>query len=154
MDARGEQLKGCPFCGSDNVSICMDCGRHHFKCHCCGMMFEFSADTKTELIRKWNRRAQPLERAEAAEADGATRQGGRESGGGEMKRLLLIAITAALTGCDLSYDHHPEVLTAMRDPLFDQWLKRNNLELISTDACLGCTCLHVAFVGGKGEAKR
>lgn len=68
-----------------------------------------------------------------------------------MKRLLLIAITAALTGCDSSYDRHSEVLTAMRDPLFDQWLKRNNLELVSTYACLGCTRLHVAFVGGKGE---
>ena len=95
MDARGEQLKGCPFCGSDKVSICMDCGRHHFKCHCCGMMFEFSADTKTELIRKWNRRAQPLERAEAAEAEARRTTGGEVETprrGGEGMKILDYAL--------------------------------------------------------------
>ena len=70
-----------------------------------------------------------------------------------MKRLLLIAITAALTGCDSSYDRHPEVLTAMRDPLFDQWLKRNKLELIGAYNCIGCTRIHVMKNDRKDGAK-
>jgi len=71
-----------------------------------------------------------------------------------MKRLLMIAIAATLCGCDMGYDRHPEVLAAMRDPLFDQWLKRNKLELISTYDCIGCTGLYVRFVDAKGEVKR
>ena len=74
-----------------------------------------------------------------------------ESEGEVMKRLLMIAIAATLCGCDTGYDRHPEVLAAMRDPLFDQWLKRNKLELIHTYESCGCTCLQVAFVGGKGK---
>ena len=100
MRTRGEQLKGCPFCGSDKVAIDADCGRHHFKCHGCGMSFEFSADTKTELIRKWNRRAQPLERAEAAEAE-ARRTTGDEvetprRGGGVMDRGKAVELLCAI----------------------------------------------------------
>ena len=71
------------------------------------------------------------------------------------KILLMIVIAALLAGCDCGYDRHPEVLAAMRDPLFDQWLKRYNLELISTYRCVGCTRLHVCFVDEKefGEVK-
>ena len=76
-----------------------------------------------------------------------------ESEGEVMKRLLMIAIAATLCGCDTGYDRHPEVLTAMRDPLFDQWLKRNKLELISTYRCVGCTRLHVCFVDEKDGVK-
>ena len=70
-----------------------------------------------------------------------------------MKRLLMIAIAATLCGCDMGYDRHPEVMAAMRDPLFDQWLKRNKLELISTYRCVGCTRLHVRFVDEKDGVK-
>lgn len=67
------------------------------------------------------------------------------------KILLMIVIAALLAGCD--YDRHPEVLTAMRDPLFDQWLKRNKLELFSTYPCFGCTRLHICFVDEKDGVK-
>lgn len=69
------------------------------------------------------------------------------------KILLMIVIAALLAGCDMGYDRHHEVLAAMRDPLFDQWLKRNKLELISTYRCVGCTRLHVSFVDEKDGVK-
>lgn len=44
-----------------------------------------------------------------------------------MKRLLMIVIAETLCGCE--YKNYPEVLAATRDPLFDQWIKTNKLEL-------------------------
>lgn len=70
------------------------------------------------------------------------------------KILLMIVIAALLAGCDYDrHGRHPEVLTAMRDPLFDQWLKRNKLVLVSTYPCFGCTRLHICFVDEKDEVK-
>ena len=69
------------------------------------------------------------------------------------KILLMIVIAALLAGCDSGYGRYPEVLAAMRDPLFDQWLKRNKLELFSTYPCFGCTRLHIGFVDEKDGVK-
>lgn len=68
-----------------------------------------------------------------------------------MKILLMIVIAALLAGCD--HERHPEVLAAMRDPLFDQWLKSNKLEVVSTYPCIGCTRLHICFVDEKDGVK-
>ena len=70
-----------------------------------------------------------------------------------MKIVLLILACAGIAGCGNVDERYPEALAAMRDPLFDQWLKRNNLEVISVYPVIGCTRLHVRFVDEKGEGK-
>lgn len=69
-----------------------------------------------------------------------------------MKIVLLILACAGIAGCDVD-ERHSEALAAMRDPLFDQWLKRNNLEVISVYPVYGCTRLHVRFVDEKDGVK-
>lgn len=48
--------KGCPFCGSYRVEPRSGFGIVQVKCHECGAMFRFGAETDEQFIQKWNLR--------------------------------------------------------------------------------------------------
>ena len=70
-----------------------------------------------------------------------------------MKVVLLILACSAIVGCDVDYKHHPDVLVAIRDPMFVEWLRRNDLVVLSTCSCIGCTRIHVMKADRKDGAK-
>lgn len=69
-----------------------------------------------------------------------------------MKKALLILACAAIAGC-CDYEHHPDVLVALRDPMFVEWLRRNDLVVLDTCSCIGCTRIHVMKVDRKDGVK-
>ena len=69
-----------------------------------------------------------------------------------MKKALLILACAAIAGCG-DYEHHPDVLAATRDPMFDEWLRCNDLVMLNSYSCIGCTRIHVMKADRKDGAK-
>ena len=69
-----------------------------------------------------------------------------------MKKVLLILACAAIAGC-CDYEPHPDVLAATRDPMFVEWLRRNDLVVLNTYSCIGCTRIHVMKADRKDGAK-
>ena len=51
-----EQLKPCPFCGSEKTYFIAIDGDYQIECACCYAKSHFY-DTKDDVIEAWNRRA-------------------------------------------------------------------------------------------------
>ncbi len=60
-----------------------------------------------------------------------------------MKKVILILAFAAIGGCRCAYEHHTDVLAATRDPLFVQWLRRNDLVMSQVYAGFECSVIYV-----------
>lgn len=69
-----------------------------------------------------------------------------------MKKILLILACATIAGCS-DYEQHPDVLAAMRDPIFNEWLRRNDLVVLNSYSCIGCTRIHVMKADRKDGAR-
>lgn len=70
-----------------------------------------------------------------------------------MKVVLLILACAAIAGC-CDYEHHTDVLAATRDPLFYEWLRRNNLVVSNVYPGGECSIIYVRKLGKEfGEVK-
>lgn len=51
-----EELKPCPFCGSDDVEALDMEGKHYVACYDCALEGPFH-DSRAEAVAAWNRRA-------------------------------------------------------------------------------------------------
>lgn len=69
-----------------------------------------------------------------------------------MKKALLILACAAIAGC-CDYEHHPDVLAATRDPLFVQWLSRNDLVVSCVSQGRDCSIIYVRKLVKDEEGK-
>ena len=67
------------------------------------------------------------------------------------KALLILACAAIAGGCD--YEHHPDVLAATRDPMFVEWLRRNDLVVSSVSPGYGCSIIYVRHLVKDERAK-
>lgn len=52
-----EELKPCPFCGEEDITIENFFGHWAVTCECCGAYVACGYQTKKEAIEAWNRRA-------------------------------------------------------------------------------------------------
>ena len=50
-------------------------------------------------------------------------------------RLGVIALLSAVAGC--GYEHQPEVLRAMSDPMFGEWCARNHIKATRCESLNG-----------------
>ena len=63
-----QKLKPCPFCGNDNICICVaeihngvpcDDGKHYYQAMCCScgcVVDNWDNRTKEDVVKAWNKR--------------------------------------------------------------------------------------------------
>jgi Lar family restriction alleviation protein len=52
-----EELKPCPFCGSNKITVDLFCVTWCVCCHLCGLQFNRGEPVKKNIIQAWNTRA-------------------------------------------------------------------------------------------------
>lgn len=60
-----------------------------------------------------------------------------------MKTALLLLACATIAGCWRGDKHYTDVLAATRDPMFVEWLRRNDLAVSDVSPSCGCSVIFV-----------